>query len=230
MTDRLEPAPRGWFITLEGPEGSGKTLVAAHVHDALVAQGRVVVLTREPGGTAVGDRVRAILLDHAPDDPPIAPRADALLFAADRAQHVAEVIEPALARGELVLCARYADSSLAYQGFAGGLPLEELGALQAFATGGCWPDLTIVLDVPAEIGLARKQVDEQTRFEAAFDLSFHGRARDGFLALAAAEPARFVVVDATAPLEKVVERTLGAILDRLDQANEPARPALRIQS
>ena len=230
MRNRAEPAQRGWFITVEGPEGSGKTLVAALVRDALVSQGRVVVLSREPGGTAVGDQVRAIVLDHAPDERPIAPRTDALLFAAARAQHVAEVIEPALARGELVLCARYADSSLAYQGFGGGLPLDELRALQAFATGGCAPDLTIVLDVPVEVGLARKQADEQTRFEAVFDLSFHRRARDGFLALAAAEPERFVVIDATARLETVVERTLEAILARLEQPNEPPRPALRIQS
>lgn len=212
MSDRERSAGRGWFITVEGPDGSGKTHVAAAVRDELASRGIAARLTREPGGTAVGDRVRAILLEHAPDEPPLAPRADALLFAAARAQHVAEVIEPALARGEIVLCARYADSTLAYQGYGLGLPLDDLRALQEFATGGRWPDLTVLLDIPVEVGLARKQDDEQTRFEAAFDIAYHRRVRDGFLALAAAEPARWVVVDATAPVETVVERTIAAIL------------------
>jgi dTMP kinase len=207
--------PRGRFITLEGPDGSGKTLVAALVSEALAAHGIVARLTREPGGTAVGERVRTILLEHAPDDPPLAPRADALLFAAARAQHVAQVIDPAVARGELVLCARYADSTLAYQGYGLGLPLDELRELQRFATGGRRPDLTILLDIPVEVGLARKQHDEQTRFEAAFDVAYHRRVRAGFLALAAAEPGRFVIVDATAPIDAVVAATLEAILGLL---------------
>jgi len=206
---------RGWFITIEGPDGSGKTLVAALVRDALAARGIAARLTREPGGTAVGERVRAILLEHAPDDPPLAPRADALLFAAARAQHVAEVIDPAVAHGELVLCARYADSTLAYQGYGLGLPLDELRELQRFATGGRWPDLTVLLDIPVEVGLARKQHDEQTRFEAAFDVAYHRRVRRGFLALAAAEPDRFVIVDATTPIDAVVAATLEAILGLL---------------
>jgi len=212
VSDRERSAGRGWFITVEGPDGSGKTHVAAAVRDALAARGIPARLTREPGGTAVGDRVRAILLEHAPGEPPIAPRADALLFAAARAQHVDEVIEPALARGEIVLCARYADSTLAYQGYGLGLPLDELRALQRFATGGRWPDLTVLLDIPVEVGLARKQDDEQTRFEAAFDVAYHRRVREGFLALAAAEPDRFVIVDATAPIDAVVAATLEAIL------------------
>ena len=216
MSERDRSArQRGWFITIEGPDGSGKTLVAALVRDALAARGIAARLTREPGGTAVGERVRAILLEHAPDDPPLAPRADALLFAAARAQHVAEVIDPAVAHGELVLCARYADSTLAYQGYGLGLPLDELRELQRFATGGRWPDLTVLLDIPVEVGLARKQHDEQTRFEAAFDVAYHRRVRRGFLALAAAEPDRFVIVDATAPIDAVVAATLEAILGLL---------------
>ncbi len=222
MSDREQPAGRGWFVTVEGPDGSGKTHVAAAVRNELAARGIPARLTREPGGTAVGDRVRAILLEHAPDEPPIAPRADALLFAAARAQHVAEVIEPALARGEIVLCARYADSTLAYQGYGLGLPLDELRALQEFATGGRWPDLTVLLDIPVEVGLARKQDDEQTRFEAAFDVAYHRRVREGFLALAAAEPERWVVVDATAPVEMVVERTLAAILGLIGRSTGSA--------
>jgi dTMP kinase len=216
VSERKRSTPqRGWFVTIEGPDGSGKTLVAALVSEALAARGIVARLTREPGGTALGERVRAILLEHAPDDPPLAPRADALLFAAARAQHVAQVIDPAVARGELVLCARYADSTLAYQGYGLGLPLDELRELQRFATGGRRPDLTILLDIPVEVGLARKQHDEQTRFEAAFDVAYHRRVRAGFLALAAAEPGRFVIVDATAPIDAVVAATLEAILGLL---------------
>ena len=202
---------RGRFITIEGPDGGGKTLVSRLVRDALSARGLSVLLTREPGGTILGDRIRSIVLDHDPADPWLAPRADALLFAAARAQHVAEVIEPGLARGEIVLCARFADSSLAYQGYGLRLPLDELRALQAFATAGLRPDLTILLDIPVEAGLARKQADEQTRFEAAFDVAFHERVRAGYLEMAAAEPGRWVVVDATARVESVVELTLAAI-------------------
>lgn len=208
----------GWFITLEGPDGSGKTLVAARLADALGALGRRVVLTREPGGSTVGDRVRSMVLDHHPEDPPLDHRADALLFAAGRAQHVAEVIEPALARGDVVISARYADSSMAYQGYGLRLPLTELRRIQDFATGGRWPDLTLLLDLPVEVGLARKQDDEQTRFEAAFDLAYHRRVRDGFLAMAAAEPERYRVIDATLPVETVIERCLAetlAVLDRV---------------
>jgi len=205
-----------WFITLEGPDGSGKTLVAARLADELRARGRTVVLTREPGGSTVGDRVRSIVLDHRPEDPPLDHRADALLFAAGRAQHVAEVIEPALARGDVVVSARYADSSLAYQGYGLGLPLDELRRIQEFATRGRWPDLTLLLDLPVEVGLARKQDDEQTRFEAGFDLAYHRRVRDGFLAMAAADPGRYRIVDATLPVESVVDACLSAALELLD--------------
>ncbi len=221
---------RGRFITIEGPEGGGKTLLAAALHDALTARGRTVRLTREPGGTSLGDRVRSIVLDHLPDDPPLAPRADALLFAAARAQHVNDVIQPALARGETVVSARYADSSVAYQGYGLGLPLTEVLALQAFATDGLRPDLTLLLDLPPEVGLARKQDDEQTRFEAGFDLAYHRRVRDGFLAIAAGEPDRFLLIDATASVEVVFELALAAVVALLDGSTEPSRPRLRIQS
>ena len=228
MSDRQEPARRGWFITVEGPDGAGKTLVADRLRAALEARGIAVVATREPGGTAVGERVRRIVLDHTPDDVPLDPRTDALLFSAARAQLVAEVIEPALAAGTLVLGARHIDSTLAYQGYGGGLPVAALRQLQDFATGGLLPDLTLLLDVPVEIGLARKQPDEQTRFEAIFDLAFHRRVRAGYLALAAEEPSRFEVIDATAPVADVVELGLNAILARIGTATEPASPALRI--
>lgn len=200
----------GRFITLEGPDGAGKTLQAERLTAALRARGLTVRLAREPGGTSLGDRIRAILL--TPGEPPIAPRADALLFNAARAQHVAEVIRPALESGAVVVCARYADSTLAYQGYGSGLPLAELRAIGDLATGGLRPDRTILLDIPAEVGLARKTADGVTRFEASFDVAFHRRVREGFLTLAAAEPERWAVVDATAPPDDVAGRVLEAAL------------------
>ncbi len=215
MREREDRAWPGWFVTIEGPDGAGKTLVTERLRSALEARGIEVLATREPGGTAVGERVRRILLDHLPDDPRLDPRTDALLFSAARAQLVAEVIRPALVRGLLVLDARHADSTLAYQGYGGGLPLATLRDLQTFATGGLRPDLTLLLDLPVEIGLARKQADEQTRFEAAFDVAFHRRVRDGYRELAAAEPDRFVIIDATVSVEDVVARGLAVILERI---------------
>ena len=229
MREGQVPARRGWFVTVEGPDGAGKTLVTARLRDALAARGYPVQATREPGGTAVGEAVRRIVLDHTPDDAPIDPRADALLFSAGRAQLVAEVIRPALDRGQLVLDARHLDSTLAYQGYGEGLPVAFLRELQAFATAGLRPDLTLLLDVPVEVGLARKQADEQTRFEAVFDVDFHRRVRDGYLALAAAEPARFVVIDASAPVDAVVARGLEAIVARVGAPTGPEDQGARSQ-
>jgi dTMP kinase len=200
----------GRFITFEGPEGAGKTLQASRLAAALEAEGRRVVLTREPGGTRLGDALRRLLLIE--DGAAIAPTTDALLFNAARAQLVGEVIEPALASGDVVVCARFADSTLAYQGYGAGLPLEELRALARVATGGRTPDLTILLDVDPEIGLGRKAAEDRTRFEAAFDLEFHRRVRAGFLELAATEPDRFVVVDAGRPADAVFADVLAAVL------------------
>jgi dTMP kinase len=169
------------------------------------------VLTREPGGTPLGDRIREILMAAGHDAVTIGPRTDALLFNAARAQHVDDVIRPALARGELVICARYADSTIAYQGYGSGLPIEALRDLERLATAGLRPDLTILLDVPVEIGLARKGHDEQQRFEAGFDLAYHQRVRAGFQRMAAADPERFAVVDATADLATVQRSILQAI-------------------
>ncbi len=228
MSEREASAGRGWFITVEGPDGAGKTLVAGRLRDALVGRGIDVLATREPGGTSVGERVRRIVLDHEPTDPPLDPRTDALLFSAARAQLVAEVIRPALERGRVVLDARHVDSTLAYQGYGGGLSIATLRELQAFATNGLRPDLTLLLDVPVELGLARKQADEQTRFEAGFDLDYHRRVREGYLVLAAEDPARFVVIDATAPVGAVVAAGLAAILARIGSTTEPALGPMRL--
>jgi dTMP kinase len=208
-------APRGFFITLEGPDGSGKTAQAERLRALIAAAGRAVLLVREPGGTGAGERIRAILMDRHESSIHLTQRADALLFMAARAQLVERVIEPALAQGTVVISDRYLDSTLAYQGFGGELGLEELRPVGRFATGGLRPDLTILFDVPVEVGLARKSAAETTRFEAHFDRAFHERVRAGYLALAAAEPDRWVVIDATAPEDDVLTAAAATILDRL---------------
>lgn len=232
------PRRSGRFITLEGPEGGGKTSQAERLRAAIDAAGREVVLTREPGGTVLGERVREILLERTAAR--LSPRTDALLFSAARAQLVADVIAPALERGAVVISTRYADSTLAYQGYGAGLPLAELRALEQFATGGLRPDLTVLLDLPVEAGLARKGSDERTRFEHDLDLEFHRRVRDGFLEIARSEPDRLEVVDATGPEAQVCDLVLAAagrvvpeLRGRSDTGSmrrgEPERPPVRIQ-
>lgn len=208
---------KGLFVTLEGPEGAGKTVIARRLVEELTRRGRVVRSTREPGGTRLGERLRAILLEQSMDTAaaPIEPLADALLFNAARAQLVGEVIRPALERGEVVVCARFTDSTLAYQGYGAGLPLAELRQLATVATGGLAPDLTILLDVPPEIGIGRKTGASRNRFESSFDLAFHERVRAGFLALAGAEPLRFRVIDSSRRIDAVIPEVLGAVVAAL---------------
>ena len=185
------------FISFEGPDGSGKSTQIELLAAALRASGREVVTVREPGGTPAGEKIRAILLGEG-GAVSVGPRGDALLFNASRAQLVADVIEPALARGAIVIADRFADSTLAYQGYGSGLPLDALRAIITFATAGRIPDLTLLLDLAAEEGLARKSGSGRTRFEDGFDAAFHARVADGFRALAAAEPTRWRLLDASA--------------------------------
>ena len=213
---------RGFLLTLEGPEGSGKSTLAGRLAARLAGAGLPCVVTREPGGTAVGEAVRQILL-HAPELSPV-PAADALLFNAARAQLAAEVIEPALERGDAVICDRFGDSTLAYQGFGAGQPLDGLRSLARFAVGDLRPDLTVLIDLPAEEGLARKQADEITRFEARVDVGFHRRVRDGFLALAAEEPDRFLVVNGCQTVDAIEESIFRALRPRLG----PGDPGRRV--
>jgi dTMP kinase len=187
--------PRGKFITLEGSEGSGKTTAARHLGEWLRGRGEPALVTREPGGTALGDEVRRLVLHLRDVSDDLDPRADALLYAASRAQHTARVIQPALERGEHVVCARYLDSSLAYQGVAYGIDADQMWQLQRFATYDLLPDLTILIDVPVEIGLSRKRRGEWNRFEDTQDTAFFEAVRKAYLALAAAEPQRYRVVD-----------------------------------
>ena len=232
MTHAAQPAGRGRFITIEGPEGAGKTTQASRLEAALRARGVAVIGTREPGGTALGERIRELLLTAT--GTPIDPLADALLFNAARRQLVEEVIEPALEAGTTVICARFADSTRAYQGHGGGLPIAELEALEEIATGGLQPDLTLLLDLPVEVGLARKAPDDRTRFESDFDVAFHRRVRNGFLAMAVAEPGRFVVIDATAAEDAIAERIARAVdhllFDDRPASGEPNPLGMRIHS
>lgn len=223
------PAGRGWFISIEGPDGAGKTTQAQGLAAHLRERGVDVVSTREPGGTWLGERLREVLLARTGSTAPTDALTDAFLFNAARRQLVSEIIEPALSAGRTVLAARFADSTLAYQGYGAGVPLERLRSLQTVATDGLQPDLTILLDLPVEAGLARKAPGDVTRFEAEFDLAFHRRVRHGFLALAAADPARFSVVDATRASEAVAT-AVKAAADLLIGFGEPKQFAMRTRA
>jgi dTMP kinase len=204
------------FITFEGIEGSGKTTQLQRVAEFLRERGKTVVATKEPGGTEIADRIRAILLDSRNVIDPI---AEVLLFAASRRQHTVEVIRPGHERGAIVLCDRYTDSTLAYQGFGRTLNLDQLRTLNRWATGDLDPDLTLLFDLAEEVGLSRavhrnaRATDDEGRFEAE-DLRFHRRVREGYLSLAASEPQRFAIVDAGGTLDQVSERTLDTLRQR----------------
>lgn len=191
------------FITFEGPEGSGKSTQIRLLAEALERSGSRVTTTREPGGTAIGNAVRAILLDRRHTE--MSPRAETLLFNAARAQIVDQVIRPALQAGQIVLCDRYADSTLAYQGYGHGQSLDDLRRLGAYATGGLTPNLTIYLDIDVREGLRRKQAgaaDEWNRMEEK-TLAYHQAVRQGYLALAAAEAPRWLVIDASRSIDAI---------------------------
>ena len=192
---------RGVFITFEGSEGSGKSTQIGLLANYLTARGRTITLTREPGGTAIGDQVRKILLD--PANKALDPKAELLLYAAGRAQHLEELIRPELEEGKVVLCDRFSDATLAYQGYGRGLDLEMIRTLDRIVTGGMRPDLTILLDIDAAVGLARARgrnssrgLNAEARFENE-DIAFHARVRQGYLSLAKQEPGRYRVVDAS---------------------------------
>ena len=219
------PAHRGWFITFEGPEGAGKTTQVDRAAASLASRGVDVLVTREPGGTWLGERLREVLLARTGAGAPRDATTDAILFNAARRQLVTEVVRPAVEAGRTVLCGRFADSTTAYQGYGAGVAIDRLAALESAATDGLRPDLTILLDLPPEIGLARKAPGEVTRFEADFDLDFHRRVRAGFLAIAAADPERFAVVDATAGQDEVAVAIQGILDARLGLAHAPDEPS-----
>ena len=201
------------FITLEGSEGCGKTTQTALLAEFLRQQGYAVITTREPGGTPIGEQIRQVLVSAKNQD--MHTRSEILLFQASRAQLVEEVIRPHLAQGGFVLCDRYADSTLAYQGYGRGMNLAELRTLINFATGGLQPDLTLLLDVDVEEGLRRRSRQGSLNRLDALEIAFYERVRCGFLDLAAAEPARWVKVDAAPSLEAVQEAVRQLVLQRL---------------
>lgn len=182
------------FITIDGVEGAGKSTQAARLADALRRDGREVVLTREPGGTELGRALRRMLLED--DSPGLTPETELLLYLADRAEHVRRVIQPALARGAIVVADRFSDSTLAYQSFGRGIPLETVRRLDTFARAGVTPGLTFILDLPPDLGLERARATGPADRLEREALEFHRRVRDGFLAIAEAEPARVVLLDA----------------------------------
>ena len=203
----------GRLIAFEGVEGAGKSTQLELLRRALEGRGREVVVTREPGGTPAGERIRGLLLDPAAE---LHPRTEALLFAAARAELVERVIRPGLERGAVVLCDRYLDSSLAYQGGARGLGRGPVEEVNRFATGGLLPDLVVLLDLDPAEGLRRRRRDPD-RIEGQ-DLGFHRRVRDAFRDLAAADPKRFAVVDGSAPVPEVAARIEAAVIGLLEGA------------
>lgn len=207
---------RGLWITVEGGDGSGKTTQSALLMSWLSTLDRTVLHTREPGGSEVGELIRNIVLHHRGH---IAPRAEALLYAADRAHHVATVVRPALERGDIVLQDRYLDSSVAYQGAGRVLDAAEVRALSMWATEGALPDVTVLLDIDPVAARERLDAADKPfdRLEAE-KLEFHTRVREAYLALAAAEPERFVVVDAQQPVEEIAQQIRARIESALTAA------------
>lgn len=203
---RVSRQPPGIFITLEGGEGSGKTTQARRLCTYLTAQGLSVLRTREPGGTLLAERIRTILLNRSKES--VAPETEALLILAARRQHVDHVITPALAQGKIVVCDRFSDSTMAYQGYGRGLDLRTLRTMNDWATGKLVPHLTLMFDVPVSVGLRRRRGDGSTQNRLDREAErFHKSVRAGFHALAKKEPRRIMLIDASSSLESV-ERTV----------------------
>lgn len=203
------------FITLEGPEGSGKTTAVEAAVKKLQEMGYEIVRTREPGGTPIAEQIRNVILDKG--NTAMDSRTEALLYAASRRQHLVEKVWPALKEGKIVICDRYLDSSLAYQGGARGLGIDNVLNINLFATEDTWPDLTLLFDIKPELGLARISANserEVNRLDLE-KLDFHNKVRESFLSLAKRYPDRYVIIDASQSREEVARATMEAILSRL---------------
>ncbi len=212
------------FITLEGIEGSGKTTQIKHIVAFLESRGHDCMVTREPGGTKIGEKIRSILLDPESND--MDPLAELLLYNADRVQHIKELVNPSLIAGKTVLCDRYYDATVAYQGFARGLDIGLINSLHKLTCKDLKPDMTILLDLPTKTGLSRawRQIKNgardgvETRFEKE-TLSFHEKVRAGYLELARLEPARFRVIDASLDENKVQKKIIETLASFLNNFN-----------
>lgn len=211
---RTSRKPTGIFITLEGGEGSGKTTQARRLCERLTAQSLDVLHTREPGGTLLAERLRSILLDHSVET--ISPETEAYLIFAARRQHVDHVIKPALARGMTVVCDRFSDSTMAYQGYGRGLDLRALRTMNDWATGKLAPQLTLLFDVPVSVGLGRRRGRAATENRLDRETErFHRKVRAGFHALARREPRRIMVIDSARPLESVAQTVEALVMNWL---------------
>ena len=206
------------FITFEGPEGSGKSTQIRLLADYLRLNGYRVDTLREPGGTSIGDQIRGVLHDTANTD--MVPMTEVMLYSASRAQLVAACIRPALSEGRIVLCDRFADSTLAYQGYGRGLDMGVLATLTAFATGSLRPDLTILRDMDVRHGLSRRRDEGQEMNRLDLEaVSFHERVREGYHVLAAADPTRWVTLDADQPVSSVAADVRSTVLERLGRTS-----------
>lgn len=204
----------GLLIVLEGPEGAGKSTQGGLLSEHLEASGQRVVLTREPGGTPIGERIRSVLLDHG--SYAMLAETEALLYAAARAQHIGELIRPALSEGRIVICDRFVDSSYAYQGGGRGLPMDALRSIQRLATGGLEPDLRLLLDLPVAAGLRRRRGDGggMNRLDAT-DLAFHERVREAYLRFLEDNPSGWCKIDASGTVDRVAASIAIAVEERL---------------
>lgn len=203
------------FITLEGPEGSGKSSAIKIIKEKLEELGYQIVMTREPGGTPISEQIRNVILDK--ENTKMDPKTEALLYAASRRQHLVEKIWPSLKEGKIVFCDRYLDSSLSYQGYARGLGVDEILQVNSYATESTFPDLTLLFDIEPELGLERinKNKDREVNRLDVEKISFHHKVRQGYLELAERFKDRFVVIDASKPLEEVSQIVLNTILNKL---------------
>ena len=203
------------FITLEGPEGSGKTSAIKIVKERLESLGFQIEMTREPGGTPISEQIREVILDKR--NTLMDPRTEALLYAASRRQHLVEKIWPSLKEGKIVFCDRYLDSSLAYQGYARGLGIDEILKVNDYATEGTFPDITLLFDIDPELGLERinKNKDREGNRLDVEKLSFHKKVREGYLLLSKKFPERYIIVDASKPLEEVANQVFEEIIKKL---------------
>jgi dTMP kinase len=209
------------FITFEGPEGSGKTTQIALLHETLAQQGYSVVTTREPGGTPIGEQIRTVLQHH--DNAALVPEAEILLFSASRAQLVAEVVNPALKRGHIVLSDRFVDSTFAYQGYGHGLNMHVLQTVTTFVTDGLMPDVTFYLAISPEEGLKRRQDDPKSEWNRmdALELAFHKRVHEGYHTLMRKDPERWVSIDAARPPQAIHKAIVNALEKRLNPSQTP---------
>ncbi|MFV1860003.1 MAG: dTMP kinase [Anaerolineales bacterium] len=202
-----------FFVTLEGPEGGGKSTQALRLGDHLKSQGHDILFTREPGGTEIGDQIRQVIMSL--ENKSMSPEAEFLLFSASRAQLVRELIQPHLERGGVVVCDRFFHSSLAYQGYGHQLDLELLRTVTGFATGGLIPDLTLLLDLTSELGLERRKQDGRWNRLDDYDLAFHERVRQGYLRLADADPDRWARIDAAQTEHQIQEQIREVVEGRI---------------